>query len=279
MALINFNFESQYLSNAHNVTIIMPDKPRDDNAKEFYTSGKKYRVLWLLHGSYDDGAGWLRRTMAEVYAREKNLIIVMPSALNSNYVNWDDFGTGFRMGDYLTEELMPVIHNWFPASSRKEDNFIAGNSMGGSGSLKYILQHPDKFAAAAILSSAPYDPDEINWDGKDPTERKSAANSRFVNTLKNLGGKEEYYKSIENTWGRIIEMHNAGTLPKLMFACGQKDFGYDDYKKFETMCNEKGIKAEFYELPDLGHEWRFWDKSLQKAIEFFGITEKGFVIF
>ena len=59
------------------------------------------------------------------------------------------------MWDYLTEELMPLVYNWFPASSKREDNFIAGLSMGGSGAIQYAVGHPDKFAAAAILSNAP----------------------------------------------------------------------------------------------------------------------------
>lgn len=279
MAYSTINFESKYLGNAQTVHIILPDKPREEDPKEYYENGKKYRVLWLLHGSFDDGSGWLRRTMVEVYAREKNLIVVMPSGLNSNYVNWPDFGTGFMMGDFLTEELMPLIHNWLPASSRPEDNFIAGDSMGGGGALKYILSHPDKFGGAAMLSAVPKNPREMDWESTDPTDRYGVANPRFQTTLKNCGGKEGWINSVENGWDRIIEMHEAGTLPKMLFACGQKDGMYNGYKKFERMCKEKDIPIEFFELPDLAHEWRFWDKALVKSLEFFGINEKGFVAF
>lgn len=279
MAVISFNFESYYLGNNTVVTMILPDKPRDMDPKEFYDSKKKYRVLWLLHGSFDDGTGWLRRTMVEVYAREKNLIVVMPNALNSNYVNWDDFGTGYRMGDFLTEELMPIVQNWFPASPRKEDNFIAGDSMGGGGALKYILSHSDKFAAAAMLSSAPRNPAEMDWDTPDPNNRMSVHSPRMQNTLKNVGGREGWMKSVENGWDRIMERHEEGTLPKMLFACGANDGGYDNYKKFEATCKEKGMDIEFFELPGYGHEWRFWDKALEKSLDFFGIQEKGFIAF
>lgn len=281
MALITFNFESQYLGNAQTVYIIMPDKPREMDAKDFYTGDKKYRVLWLLHGSFDDGSGWLRRTMVETYAREKDLIVVMPSALNSNYVNWNDFGMGFRMGDFLTEELMPAVQAWFPASPRKEDNFIAGDSMGGGGALKYILAHPDKFAAAAMLSSAPTDPAEIDWEGKEDKGMgfRSIANDRFAKMVQNAGGKDAWLASVENGWDRIVEMHEAGTLPKMLFACGQKDRLYPSYKHFEEMCREKGMDVAFFELPDLAHEWRFWDKALVESLKFFEINEKGFIAF
>ena len=48
MALVRFNFESQYLNNNHEISIILPDKPRELTPAEFYGSGKKYKVLWLL---------------------------------------------------------------------------------------------------------------------------------------------------------------------------------------------------------------------------------------
>ena len=83
MALVTMNFESEYLYSNHEISIILPDKPRSLTAKEFYSSGKKYKVLWLLHGTFGDHSDWLRKSNIELYACEKDLIVVMPSALNS----------------------------------------------------------------------------------------------------------------------------------------------------------------------------------------------------
>ena len=44
MSLLTYNFESELLNNNHQVTIILPDKPRSVKAEDFYRSGKKYRV-------------------------------------------------------------------------------------------------------------------------------------------------------------------------------------------------------------------------------------------
>ena len=151
MALVQMNFESRYLNNNHEISIILPDMPRDKTPAEFYGSGRKYKVLWLLHGTFGDHSDWIRKSNIELYACEKDLIVVMPSGLNANYANWEHFSIGYNMYDYLTEELMPLIYNWFPASDKREDNFIAGLSMGGSGTLVYALNHPEKFAAAAVL--------------------------------------------------------------------------------------------------------------------------------
>jgi Na+-driven multidrug efflux pump len=45
-----------------------------------------------------------------------------------------------------------MVYGWLPVSARREDNFIAGLSMGGRGTIKYAVNHPERFAAAAVLS-------------------------------------------------------------------------------------------------------------------------------
>ncbi|MFN2166501.1 MAG: alpha/beta hydrolase, partial [Anaerolineae bacterium] len=148
MALLQLDFESQFLNGNTQVSIILPDKPRDQTPGDFYGSGTRYKVLWLLHGTFGDHSDWIRKSSIELYACENDLIVVMPSALNSDYVNWDDCMMGYGMFDFLIQELMPLVQNWLPASDKREDNFVAGLSMGGGGSLMYALNYPEKFAGA-----------------------------------------------------------------------------------------------------------------------------------
>ena len=81
MALVTMNFESQYLMVNHEISVILPDKPREQSPADFYGSGKKYPVLWLLHGTFGDHSDWLRKSMIELYACENDLIVVMPLSL------------------------------------------------------------------------------------------------------------------------------------------------------------------------------------------------------
>lgn len=267
MSIVKFNFESQYLGNNHAISVILPDMPMGSDPKSFYGSGKKYKVLWLLHGTFGDHSDWLRKSMIELYAQEKQIIVVMPSGWNADYTNWDSFAMGFRMSDYLTEELMPIIYNWFPASDKKEDNFIAGLSMGGRGTLKYLLWNTDKFAAGAALSAVPRNLRESsNSSTGMPLQQR-----REQNQIDNAGGMEGFLQSTENSWDRVLELHAAGQLPRLMIACGEADRLYTDYLKFKALCEEKKIDVHFFSLPNLAHEWRFWDKAIQEALEFFGL--------
>lgn len=119
MALVHLNFQSKYLAGNTDVNLLLPDLPRTEEPGAFYASGKKFPVLWLLHGTFGDYTDWLRKSNVELYACEKDLIVVMPSAQNTDYANWDGFGVGCKMWDYLTEELMPLVYGWFPASKEK----------------------------------------------------------------------------------------------------------------------------------------------------------------
>jgi putative tributyrin esterase len=264
MALVRMNFESQYLRNNHEISIILPDKPRDQAPRDFYGSGKRYPVLWLLHGTFGDHTDWLRKSSIELYACEKDLAVVMPSALNSNYSNWDEFAIGYSMYDYFTEELMPLIYNWYPISDQREDNFIAGLSMGGGGTIKYAVNHPEKFAAAAVLSSAPRNLSAIDL---------ATANARTLTSIRNAGSLEAYVDSYENVWDRLKELNGKGVLPRLYFACGTEDFLYERFQEFKRYAQEIDLEATFEEGPGK-HEWRFWDTYIQRALEFFGLDDR-----
>lgn len=268
MSVLFYNFESEYLKNNHQITVILPDKPRAKTPKEFYRSNNKYKVLWLLHGTFGDSTDWLRKTNIEMYATEKDLVVVMPSALNSNYSNWDTSMMGFSMFDYLTEELMPLIYGWFPVSDKREDNFIAGLSMGGRGTIKYAVNHPDKFAAAAVLSAAPQDFSKM---GAGAPGLLNIENPRMKNTIANAGGVEAFINSNENVWAIIDKLAGTGTLPRLMFACGTDDMLYPNYLTFKEHAKEINLDAEWFELDGYAHEWRFWDIAIQRALSFFGL--------
>lgn len=264
MAYIQMNIVSKCLGVGTPVSILLPDRPADMSPREFYESGRKYKVLWLLHGSYDDHTSWLHKTNIALYAAEKDLIVVMPNALNSNYANWPEVGMGFNMYDFLLDELMPLVYNWFPASDKREDNFIAGLSMGGRGTCVYAFNHPEKFAAAAILSAAPRDMAQL-----EVLEPKMY--HRTLQSVRNYGSLENYLASYENTWRIFQEKAHTGELPRLYFTIGNDDHLYPSYGHFKEVAQKIGLDATFEEVDGYCHEWRFWDLSIQKALEFFGL--------
>ncbi len=273
MAVVNMDFESQLYGGRHMISMILPDLPRDQEPEAFYVNNKKFKVLWLLHGTFGDHTDWIRRTNIEVYACEKNLAVVMPAGMNSDYVNWKGFGVGFNMYDYLFEELMPMIYHWYPISDKREDNFIAGLSMGGMGALSYALTRPEKFAAAGSLSAPLFHYREMIakgeiFDTETPAHLKNYRPSRWKNQIENAGGEEEFLQSPMNAWDRLAENYkNSVNMPKLYFCSGTADFLYPYYQKFKKYAQESGWNdIVFEEEEGLGHEWRFWDKYIERFL-------------
>ncbi len=273
MSVLTMNFESDYLKSNHEISVILPNKPRGITAENYYPQNKKLKVLWLLHGTYGDHSDWLRRTNIELYACEKDLAVVMPSALNSNYSNWDKAMLGFGMYDYLVKELMPMVYNWLPISDKREDNFIAGLSMGGRGTIKYAVNFPEKFAAAAVLSAAPENYDELTEEYLHSDDMFAA---RLLSMVENAGGLDIFKNSNENVWKIMDTLAGTGKLPKLLFACGTADtMIYNKLMIFKKHAEEIELDAEFWELEGYRHEWRFWDLAIQHALEFFGLEDTG----
>ena len=61
----------------------------------------------------------------------------------------------------------------------------------------------------------------------------------------------------------------ATELPRLLFGCGEDDMLYKDFLAFREKADRLGLKADYFSIPGLKHEWRFWDQGIQKALDFF----------
>lgn len=283
MALIHLDFESHYMGSNQDVYIIVPDKPRDLSPEQFYGSKKKYKVLWLLHGTFGGYSDWIRKSNIELYACEKDLIVVMPGVANSDYEEWNNFTLGYDADRYIVDELMPLVYSWLPASKKREDNFIAGLSMGGAGALKFALKYPKKFAACASLSYCPG-----NMDAKKAELEKLFAKKRSeimsdedvmhmdlrrYNCMHRYESVEEYLDSFSNLYRKLTEAAGKKGLPKFLFTTGTSDpLMAKPYKALKKHLNEIGFEAEFSAGPG-SHEWRVWERDIQKAFKFFGLDE------
>src|SRR5512133_2168068 len=94
---------------------------------------RQRKALYLLHGLSDDASAWQRYSSSETLARRYGLVVVMPSAGRSFYM---DQPNGQRYFTYLVEELPRYLEDVFGIVPRRENTLIAGNSMGGYGAFK-----------------------------------------------------------------------------------------------------------------------------------------------
>lgn len=271
MALLTMNTESKFLRSNQAFSVILPDMPREEDPRTFYAEHRELPVVWLLHGTFGDHTDWVRKTNVERYAARKGVAVVMPSGLNSNYVNWSRYMLGYDMYDYLLDELMPLVYNWLPVSSRREDNFIAGLSMGGRGTLTLAASNPERFAAAAALSASPREFSDLTPEYFRSGDVFAA---RLEGMVENAGGVEAFLASPENVWRVLDERAGTGTLPRLLFASGaDDDYVMDSLRPFRAHAEQIGLDAKFIIRDGYVHEWDFWDVAIRDAFEFFGLPD------
>ncbi len=117
---------------------------------------RRYPTLYLLHGYGNSYEGWSRFMGIPTYARDHELIIVMPDAGNSYYVNWaeTDAGRAENWEDYVVRDLIGHVEATYRAVSRREGRAITGFSMGGYGALTIGLRNPHLFASVGSQSGA-----------------------------------------------------------------------------------------------------------------------------
>lgn len=125
---------------------------------DYGTSGRRYPVLYLLHGSLGDASQWTTGGYAaESLTAHLPVIVVMPDAgVGGEYTNWYNGGAGGppEWETFHIDQLLPWIDSHFRTIATRSERAITGESMGGLGTMEYASRFPDKFAVAASLSGA-----------------------------------------------------------------------------------------------------------------------------
>jgi putative tributyrin esterase len=295
MSEFAINLKSSILSGPTELSLIVPAPQTGQSPKEFYGTPKRYKVLWLLHAGKGDRNDWLRNTTLSRMISEREVIAVIPNALNSDFANHPHFGHGYNFSNFFFEELMPFIYNWFPASNDPKENFLAGVSMGGAATWMYGLQHPERFAAIAPLSSAPktysfLEPYKsftgAEFRAKAATDSKAfpaqsgnpgeGLHAKELNMITKYSTVGDFLDSSEHTWDRFREVAAAGKLPRIYLPCGTNcgpsDKSSERVFKFKEDAENLGVSDIVYDfVPGYGHNFEFWEHILPKVLDFFCI--------
>lgn len=257
MALIHYNFNSAVLVQKTDVYVILPDV-----AWTGEQDGKKYQTLYLLHGGGEDYSSYIRYTNIETWADERKLAVVMPNGVNSSYM---DMVYGQKYYTYLSKELPDVMQHVFPLSTKKEDHFVMGFSMGGMGSMHWSFDCPEFFEAAAFMSGGgefTKATEYINPGIPSPDNDIFYAPFGGINRVK---GSEGDVKMLVD---RMVRHYPKEVWPRFFSTVGKKDFMFPSSREFANYMKSKGIDITF-RAGDGGHEWTYWNEWIPKILDWF----------
>ncbi len=220
----------------------------DDRAYFVYTppdykpsGGKRYPVLYLLHGYSDDATAWWSVGQANLIldnliARREAvpMVVVMPLG----YGAMEIIQRGWRrvsqpdlwqrnvslFGDALLNEVLPQVESEYRVSKDARERAIAGLSMGGAESLTVGLNHLDRFEWIGAFSSG-----GLNTNYSDAFPKLAApANDR---------------------------------LRLLWISCGKDDGLIKANREFVHWLDGRQLHCTWTEVPG-AHSWRVWRRNL-----------------
>ncbi len=242
---LEMNFKSTELNRQTQVYVLLPDE-KDAPCK----------TLWLLHGLSDNHTGWMRYTAIERYAKKHGLAVVMPNVDRSWYT---DTAYGANYFSFVTKELPALCCKAFrQMSEKREDNIVAGLSMGGYGAMKAALSYPERYSACISLSGSL----DITRKGRpcNIKEWRSIFDFDMKDPLELEGSKHDLY-------ALATRAKNEGKqLPRLYLWCGTEDDLLAVNRSFDRHLTELGIDHKF-ESSEGTHTWKWWDLHIQSALE------------
>lgn len=239
---------------------------------DYESSNRTYPVVYLLHGYTDDNTGWLQFGEINRYADKAidegifpPMIIVMPDGDSSWFINSYDGKENYE--DFFIKEFMPAIEKTYHIKSEKRYRGIAGLSMGGYGTLSFTLKYPDLFAAAAPLSAAIKNDDDMVTMADAKWEHENGL--LFGRGLK---GKDRLTKAwYDNSILKMIELKSADDLKKVRYwiDCGDDDALSKGNCLLHIALMDKKVPHEF-RIRDGAHNWTYWRTGITDALQFIG---------
>ncbi|MBQ9905832.1 MAG: carbohydrate binding domain-containing protein [Oscillospiraceae bacterium] len=160
--------KEQYFSKKAN-----KNKPYNIMLPANYDSSKKYPVLYLLHGYYENEDRMILEgnappiptpqiiTNAIAEGAAKEMIVVVPFVFTSATMNGPS-GMNNQSNeaydafvDDIVDSLMPHIEGKYSVATGRENTAVTGFSMGGRESLLIGMKHADKFGYIGAICPAP----------------------------------------------------------------------------------------------------------------------------
>ncbi len=254
MALIEMNFRSHALNMNVTVNVILPEAA--STAPQGGAPSGTYKTLYLLHGLGGNHSDWVRRTAIERYAAQYGIAVVMPGVCRSWYT---DTVYGAKYFTFITDELPQICRSYFKGmTDRRDDNLIAGLSMGGYGALKAAMTYPERYCGCASLSGSL----DITRKGRacNLQEWQSIFDYQMETPDELEGSNHDLFALTTGAAAKGVQ------LPEVFLWCGTEDNLITINREYQDLLTQLDVKHTYTESEG-NHNWKYWDLHIQPALE------------
>lgn len=244
------SFYAPSLGRVKNLAVVLPAD---------YALSRRYPVLYLLHGNGGNCLQWLNDSHVTTYMLNLSLIVVMPDAESSFYVN-SSTDPRNRFEDYIMIDLPQYVQNTYAVDTLRQA--IAGVSMGGYGALMLAFRHPRRFVFAGDISGALDIPRYL-----DLREREAGLYRSLPNLKKVFGSGPSTFRRAHDLFS-LYRAVSPDSLPYLYLAVGIQDeyaLRLRMHRAFVDSLSVAGIAYEYHETPGR-HNWMYFDTELLPLI-------------
>lgn len=265
------SFDSKALGAPMRFSIYLPPGYHDPEA-----SGRRYPVVYLLHGVGDDERAWPRLGGVEATMDEliesgtlPPFIVVMPNGVRSWWVDSADIGGPGNYGTSVRDDLPDYVEATWRAMTSRDGRFVAGLSMGGYGALHLGFADPERYRAVGALSPALWNRVTPDWKPSNP-ERMTKI---FAGSFGEPFDAKRFVANHPRSYLSRIE-HPDKPFGIYLEAGDDDGFGtqFSAIDMFETL-RDHNVPAEL-RIDDGGHDWTVWRRALGPMLQWFASLSK-----
>ena len=221
--------------------------------------GRRYPVIYLLHGAYDGYTAWTDRTTVTQLLDNRDIILIMPDGDPFGWYLDSPIKASNKYETAICSDLIAEVDARYPTIPQRTSRAICGLSMGGHGALSLALKHPDVFGSASSLSGIldiSAHPGKWHLDELLGPQPENIGNWN-ANSVAHLAA------TIAETSPTVLQQ-----LP-LLFDTGTSDStgAVGDNRKLDGILNEHRLWHIYREYPG-GHTWAYWSAHIPEHLIF-----------
>ena len=262
-------FHSSLVNRDLNYAIYLPPS--------YDASTRKYPVLYFLHGLNENEMRWSTRGGADLLLdkliAEKKIgefIVAIPAVDSTSfYTNARNGGAPWE--DVVVKEFIPSMESTYRINATRATRAIGGISMGGYGSLKIAMKHPELFSAVSAHSAALVPSfDTTTVSGRRLDMFKALFDRIYGINFAGPGPQDLSYWEANNPLTLAKDTSKLQGM-KIYFDCGtEDDYGfYDGLKVLDDILTKASYPHETHLYPGV-HGWDFAKQHIEQSLQFHG---------